>query len=73
MLHCTAGASVTGLYRDLLLQLGVEPPFSKPRLVARIRSALDDLNANKHTCTALARSASAGVAPRSLSWTKRIS
>ena len=39
---------ITGLYRDLLLQLGVEPPFSKPRLVARIRSALDDLNANKH-------------------------
>ena len=26
---------ITGLYRDLLLQLGVEPPFSKPRLVAR--------------------------------------
>ena len=39
---------ITGLYRDLLLQLGVEPPFTKPRLVARIRSALDDLNANKH-------------------------
>jgi general secretion pathway protein A len=39
---------ITGLYRDLLLQLGVEPPFSKPRLVARIRSALDDLDANKH-------------------------
>ena len=33
---------ITGLYRDLLLQLGVEPPFSKPRLVARIRPALDD-------------------------------
>mgnify|MGYP001335229439 CR=1 FL=1 len=47
---------ITGLYRDLLLQLGdfgelsraVEPPFSKPRLVARIRSALDDLISNKH-------------------------
>jgi len=39
---------ITGLYRDLLLQLGVEPPFSKPRLVARIRSALDDLFATKH-------------------------
>jgi len=39
---------ITGLYRDLLLQLGVEPPFSKPRLVARIRSALDDLSSNKH-------------------------
>jgi type II secretory pathway predicted ATPase ExeA len=39
---------ITGLYRDLLLQLGVEPPFSKPRLVARIRSALEDLFAAKH-------------------------
>jgi type II secretory pathway predicted ATPase ExeA len=39
---------ITGLYRDLLLQLGVEPPFSKPRLVARIRSALDDLFTTKH-------------------------
>ena len=39
---------LTGLYRDLLLQLGVEPPFSKPRLVARIRSALDDLSSTKH-------------------------
>jgi type II secretory pathway predicted ATPase ExeA len=39
---------ITSLYRDLLLQLGVEPPFSTPRLVARIRSALDDLNAHKH-------------------------
>jgi len=26
---------MTGLYRDLLLQLGVEPPFGQPRLVAR--------------------------------------
>ena len=34
---------ITGLYRDLLLQLGVEPPFSKPRLVARIRSGRSQL------------------------------
>jgi general secretion pathway protein A len=39
---------MTGLYRDLLLQLGVEPPFSKPRLVARIRTALDELFTTKH-------------------------
>jgi general secretion pathway protein A len=39
---------MTGLYRDLLLSLGYEPPFSKPRLVARIRTALDDLHASKH-------------------------
>ena len=39
---------ITGLYRDLLLSLGVEPPFSKPRLVARIRTALEDLRASKH-------------------------
>ena len=38
----------TGLYRDLLLTLGVEPPFSTPRLVARIRTALDELSVTKH-------------------------
>jgi type II secretory pathway predicted ATPase ExeA len=39
---------MTGLYRDLLLSLGVEPPFGKPRLVARIRTALEELSATKH-------------------------
>jgi general secretion pathway protein A len=39
---------MTGLYRDLLLSLGVEPPFSKPRLVARIRTALEELSTTKH-------------------------
>lgn len=31
-----------GLYRELLLTLGYEPPFSKPRMVSRIRAALAD-------------------------------
>jgi type II secretory pathway predicted ATPase ExeA len=39
---------MTGLYRDLLLQLGVEPPFGQPRLVARIRSALEEVHLSKH-------------------------
>jgi general secretion pathway protein A len=34
---------ITGVYRDLLLGLGHEPPFSRPRLVARLREALADL------------------------------
>ena len=39
---------ITGLYRDLALSLGYEPPFSRPRLVARIRTALEDLSVTKH-------------------------
>jgi len=39
---------MTGLYRDLLLQLGVEPPFGQPRLVARIRTALEEVHLSKH-------------------------
>lgn len=39
---------ITGLYRDLLASLGYEPPFSKPRLVARIRTALEELSVTKH-------------------------
>jgi type II secretory pathway predicted ATPase ExeA len=39
---------MTGLYRDLVVSLGYEPPFSKPRLVTRIRSALEELNVTKH-------------------------
>lgn len=34
---------LTGIYRDLLLVLGHEPPFSRPRLVARLREAFADL------------------------------
>src|SRR5437870_5725173 len=34
---------ITGIYRDLLLALGHEPPFSRPRLVARLRQAFTDL------------------------------
>jgi general secretion pathway protein A len=39
---------LTGLYRDLLTALGLEPPFSRPKMVSRIRLALDDLLTNKH-------------------------
>jgi type II secretory pathway predicted ATPase ExeA len=39
---------MTGLYRDLVVSLGYEPPFSKPRLVARIRTALEELSTTKH-------------------------
>jgi type II secretory pathway predicted ATPase ExeA len=39
---------LTGLYRELLAVLGYEPPFSRPKMVARIRLALDDLLTNKH-------------------------
>jgi type II secretory pathway predicted ATPase ExeA len=34
---------MNGLYREILAALGYEPPFSKPKMVARIRSACDDL------------------------------
>jgi general secretion pathway protein A len=34
---------INGLYREILAALGYKPPFSKPKMVARIRSALDDL------------------------------
>jgi type II secretory pathway predicted ATPase ExeA len=39
---------LTGLYRELLTALGHEPPFSRPRMVARIRLVFDDLLTNKH-------------------------
>ena len=32
-----------GIYRELLTALGHEPPFSKPKMIARIRTVLDDL------------------------------
>ncbi len=34
---------INGLYREILAALGYEPPFSKPKMVARIRSAFEDL------------------------------
>lgn len=39
---------LTGLYRDFLTALGHEPPFSRPKMVSRIRFVLDDLLTNKH-------------------------
>jgi general secretion pathway protein A len=41
---------MSGLYRDLLTALGYEPPYTRPRMVALIRSALTDLLQNKHRC-----------------------
>jgi type II secretory pathway predicted ATPase ExeA len=38
---------MTGLYRDLLSSLGHEPPFGKPRMLARIRAAFEDALVNK--------------------------
>jgi len=34
---------ISGLYRDLLLALGQQPPFSRPRMVACIRAAFSEL------------------------------
>ena len=34
---------MSGLYREILTALGHEPLFSRPKMVARIRSAFDDL------------------------------
>jgi type II secretory pathway predicted ATPase ExeA len=39
---------ISGLYRDFLTALGHEPPFSKPKMVSRIRAVLEDLLLNKH-------------------------
>lgn len=41
---------MSGLYRDLLLALGHVPPYTRPRMVASIRSAFQDLLANKRRC-----------------------
>jgi type II secretory pathway predicted ATPase ExeA len=38
---------ISGLYRDLLLALGQQPPFSRPRMVAGIRAAFSDLLSTK--------------------------
>jgi type II secretory pathway predicted ATPase ExeA len=34
---------MSGLFRDILFALGYEPPFYKPKMVTRIRSAFDEL------------------------------
>ena len=39
---------ITGLYRDLLLALGAEPPYTKPRQVAALRAAFEELGQVKH-------------------------
>ena len=39
---------ITGLYRELLLGLGHEPPYTKPRQVALLRAAFEDLGQTKH-------------------------
>jgi len=39
---------LSGIYRDLLVTLGHEPPFGKPKAVARIRSALQEQLNTKH-------------------------
>jgi type II secretory pathway predicted ATPase ExeA len=39
---------ISGLYREFLSALGHEPPFSRPKMVIRIRSVLEDLLLNKH-------------------------
>ncbi len=41
-------AGMTGLYRELLLALGHEPPFGKARMVAALRTAFEDLLATRH-------------------------
>jgi general secretion pathway protein A len=38
---------ITGLYRDLLLNLGQRPPYTASRMVTAIRLAFDDLISNK--------------------------
>ena len=39
---------MSGLYREILTALGHEPLFSRPKMVARIRSVFEDLIQNKH-------------------------
>ncbi len=39
---------LSGIYREILADLGYETPFGKPRTVARIRSAFSDLLQTKH-------------------------
>jgi type II secretory pathway predicted ATPase ExeA len=38
---------IGGLYRDLLLSLGYEPPYTASRMVSRIRTALAELQSSK--------------------------
>ena len=39
---------ITGIYRELLTALGQQVPFGKPRMVAHLRSAFQDLALHKH-------------------------
>jgi type II secretory pathway predicted ATPase ExeA len=39
---------MSGLYRDLLISLGHEPPFSRPKMVSCIRSVFEELLSTKH-------------------------
>jgi ABC-type transport system involved in cytochrome c biogenesis ATPase subunit len=39
---------MSGLYREILTALGHEPLFSRPKMVAKIRSVFEDLIQNKH-------------------------
>lgn len=39
---------ISGLYRELLLNLGHRPPYTASRQVSAIRAAFDDLLSNKH-------------------------
>ena len=39
---------MSGLYREILTALGHEPLFSRPKMVARIRSVFEDMIQNKH-------------------------
>ena len=39
---------ISGIYRELLCALGHEAPFGKPRMVALLRSAFQDLYLHKH-------------------------
>lgn len=39
---------MSGLYREILTALGYEPLFSRPKMVAHIRSAFEELIQNKH-------------------------
>lgn len=41
-------SGITGIYRELLAALGQEVPFGKPRMVARLRSALEELSTRGH-------------------------
>ncbi len=41
-------SGITGILRDLLLGLGHQAPFGRPRMVALLRSALEELSTHRH-------------------------